>query len=31
MTDDIDQLLKLLRLRKIAEILDEEVGKASGR
>jgi DNA replication protein DnaC len=28
MTDDIDQLLKLLRLRKISEILDEEMGKA---
>jgi DNA replication protein DnaC len=28
MTDDIDQLLKLLRLHKMSEILDEEMGKA---
>jgi DNA replication protein DnaC len=28
MTDEIDQLLKNLRLRKIAEILDDEIAKA---
>jgi len=28
MTDEMDQLLKNLRLRRIAEILDEELGKA---